>query len=309
MTDSNVVTMTGSLEPGQHRLAFLKSDMLTYPDIWSEVYVQCDPGEEKQFAEMFIKSHCYRAKSPESADIVVFGGGVDVNPILYNENRHPYTSTHSRRDEEDIKLYELCLSEGIPMLGICRGAQFLHVMNGGKLYQDIDGHQGPHAMWDVINRAPIGRVSSVHHQSVRKVAGDGMEVLADTRISKTRWLNDKDKEEGTGFDIEAFFYPDTCCLGFQGHPEYRGYSAYTLWCLKRIEEYLVSNPDLELSRNGGRNRALSPAHLALREERWEAIRAADEAVKEEPCETAKMIMSQVPVTRVDVENVTEDSVH
>lgn len=283
MTERNNVVpiVTGKLEPGQHRLAFLRTDVLEYPEMWAEVYIQCDGGEERMFAEMLVKSKCYLAKSPETADFVIFGGGVDVNPILYNEKPHASVAVSSKRDEEDMKLYEFCLSNGIPMLGICRGAQFLAVMNGAKLNQDIDGHQSPHSIWDVVNRRLIGKSSSVHHQSVRRNTKIGMEILADARVSTKRWLNDKDKEEGVDYDIEAFFFRDTCCLGFQGHPEYRGYAEYTKWCLDRINEYLVVNPDLSLCRNGGRNRALPEDFLKQRDARWTDEPAADPVITDD----------------------------
>lgn len=273
----------GKLEEGQHRLAFLQTDILTYPEMYSEVYIQCDAGEERMFAEMLIKAKCYKADSPETADFVIFGGGVDVNPLLYDEECHPSVHFYSKRDEDDIKLYEYCLQEGIPMLGICRGAQFLHVMNGGKLFQDVDGHNGAHQLWDCKNRRSVGTTSSVHHQMVRPNKLGGMEVLADARISKTRWKNKTEKEEGSSMDIEAFFYRDTCCLGIQGHPEYRGYAQFTQWSLQMMDEYFVANPDLSLCRNGKRNRALSPQFLAERNAAWGVDE--DDEVAPDPDET------------------------
>lgn len=73
----------------------------------------------------------------EYADLVIFNGGADVDPSLYGEE-----STHSHTDPEhdkaDLAAWEA--SEGKYRVGICRGGQFLNVMNGGKLRQHIDGH-------------------------------------------------------------------------------------------------------------------------------------------------------------------------
>lgn len=213
------------------------------PELWMEIYIAGSAYEERQFAEMLVRSRCTKALSPESADLVIFTGGGDVNPVLYGEEPHPETKFCPERDAQDIKLYKLCLEEGIPMLGICRGAQFLHVMNGGKLIQHLDEHYGDHHVWDKKNRIALTSVSSVHHQAVLK--HDGIEVIAETSRSKTRWLNDKEKDVSLGYrDIEAFFYRDTCCLGIQGHPEYRGYPDFTLWSLKLIEDYISFNPDI-----------------------------------------------------------------
>lgn len=49
---------------------------------------------------------------------------------------------------------------------------------------------------------------------------------------------------GTRADVEAFFYKDTCCLGVQGHPEYSGFNYFTVWTLKKIEEYIAYNLDV-----------------------------------------------------------------
>lgn len=60
-------------------------------------------------------------KLPEEADLVIFTGGEDVDPSLYNEPRHPRTSSNITRDIREKDIYEYCLDKKIPMLGICRG--------------------------------------------------------------------------------------------------------------------------------------------------------------------------------------------
>jgi gamma-glutamyl-gamma-aminobutyrate hydrolase PuuD len=196
---------------------------------------------------MFVRTGCYKADTPEEADLVVFGGGSDLDPKLYREERHGMTFYDSARDDSDMLLYLKCLELGIPMMGVCRGAQFLHVMNGGKLFQDVDGHYGPHKLHVLGDCQLIEKVSSVHHQSCIQNVKNGMKVLAVCHESKERWLNDKVKETGPKPDIEAFFYRDTGCFGVQGHPEYAGYNKYTQWCLEQINDLFLTNPDYEWS--------------------------------------------------------------
>lgn len=247
--------------------AVIHRDMLmTVPQLYMEVFVVGDASEEAAFAEMFVRAECFKASSVETADLVVFTGGEDVNPALYGKNRHESTMFHSARDEEDMLIYEKCLKLGIPMFGVCRGAQFLHVMNGGALYQDVDHHNGKHQMYDRRARQVIQNVSSVHHQMCRPNPEGGMEILGTSYArSKTRWIDDKVCETGNTDDIEAFWYPDTICFGVQGHPEYRGYSEFTKWTLNMIEHLFVHNPDIALI---DRTRRLKPDLIAQRELKW-----------------------------------------
>lgn len=225
-----------------HRVSLLQDTELLYPELWSAVYVAGSPYEQRQFAEMFVRAQCRKADTPEEADFVVFTGGEDVNPALYGEERHHSTRINTARDESDMILYDKCLTQGIPMMGVCRGAQFLHVMNGGKLYQDVDHHFGDHNIYDIRAKRMISKVSSVHHQMVIK--NDDMEVIAESGQARNRWKNPTDKVEGPKMDIEAFFYRDTMCFGVQGHPEYRGYHQFAKWTLDTFLEVVCLSPDI-----------------------------------------------------------------
>lgn len=227
----------------RRRLNVFKGTSHTFPELWLEVYVAGTTYEQQQFAELFVRARCKKANTPEEADLVVFSGGDDVNPGLYGEKPHHTTHFNRSRDEADRLLYELCLSQGIPMLGICRGAQFLHVMQGGKLYQDVDNHTGDHNMYDVIEKRIVVRVSSVHHQMV--IENEKMTLVgACSGKSKVRHLNPTMRDEGKNRDVEAFLYRDPCIIGIQGHPEYRGYNEFAKWTLDLLHKTLNENPDL-----------------------------------------------------------------
>lgn len=226
------------------KVTIYKDHHLEYPDLYLAVHVVTDRPEEMcQFAELFTRAKCFRAESLKLADLVVFTGGDDVDPQLYGEVPHKRTHYNPQRDDDEMKIYLKCLEIGIPMFGVCRGAQFLHVMNGGKLYQDVDGHYGDHEIWDVLGKQNISNVSSVHHQMCKENSKKGMQLLATANKSRHRMLNPTDESKGANVDVEAYLYQDTMCLGVQGHPEYRGYNQYAVWCLKNIEKHIVSNKD------------------------------------------------------------------
>lgn len=224
-------------------LNIMKAGKHVFPELWLDVYVTGTSFEQQQFAELFVRGRCRKAKTPEEADLVVFAGGDDVDPALYGEKAHYTTHFLRERDEADKLLYDLCLSQGIPMLGICRGAQFLHVMQGGKLYQDVDGHTGDHNMYDVIEKRVLPRISSVHHQMV--ILNDRMILVgACSGRSKVRHLNPTLRDEGSNRDVEAYIYREPCIIGIQGHPEYRGYDDFAQWTLNLLHKTLNENPDL-----------------------------------------------------------------
>ncbi len=247
----------------KHRVTLLRDHRLAFPDLYLEVHITGPKGDQHGFPALFARSGCLKADTPEQADLVVFTGGADVDPQLYGEVPHPSVHCDPERDSEEMDLFLLCKSQGIPMLGVCRGAQFLHVMHGGKLYQDVDEHVGDHRMFDIRAKEWIEKVSSVHHQMVIPNSNLGMEVLATTSKAKTRWRNDKTCDRGPIADCEAFFYRDTCTIGIQGHPEYAGYNFFARWTLDTINDLIIMNPDIDWV--GGRRR-IKPDILALRED-------------------------------------------
>lgn len=261
---------TGSAPVGEatRKVTIFKDHSLTYPTLCLQVFVQPDPSvrdDEAKFAKMFLRAGCRRAPSVLEADLVVFAGGSDVDPSLYGATKHNLTHFDRKRDDADMDLYLMCVEHGIPMFGVCRGAQFLHVMNGGKLFQHVDNHYGTHGIFDLKSKQRIEKISSVHHQMVMPNVDGGMEIIATCAVSQNRWVDPVDCRVGTGLDVEAFYYAETACLGVQGHPEYEGYNFFTKWCLDLINTYTQENPDLVYVGEGSnKNLRIRPELLAER---------------------------------------------
>lgn len=249
------------------RVTVMEEPKMDLPELWLSVYVH-GPEAGPSFNRLFARCKCLAAPTPDEADLVVFtGSGHDIDPQLYGETPHKKTYLFPKRDEENLKLYHFCRQRGIPMFGVCGGAQLLHVANGGMLFQDIDGHQGAHSMWALRSKEMIQSVSSVHHQACRP--NNKMEILGTAHTSRERWKNGTECEKGNYTDIEAFWYKDVCAFGVQGHPEYSGYAYYTTWTMQMLDVLINQNPDLAYRANGvGTNR------LRIREELLETRQAS-----------------------------------
>ncbi len=128
----------------------------------------------------------------ELCDAFLFTGGQDVAPELYGEERVPACGEIAReRDRMEQRLLDEVLRMDKPLLGICRGIQFLNAALGGTLYQDLptqrptplEHHQCPpyekpvHRV-ELLPGTPLREllqketldVNSYHHQGVCRVA-------------------------------------------------------------------------------------------------------------------------------------------
>lgn len=99
----------------------------------------------------------------EDAQLVVFTGGEDVTPSLYGCKKHRTTYSNLKRDQDEQAIFNKIDPKKQVCLGICRGSQFLCVMNGGKLVQNVSSHATgfTHGITDG-NR--IYQITSTHHQ-------------------------------------------------------------------------------------------------------------------------------------------------
>lgn len=163
----------------------------------------------------------------EDSTIIVFTGGTDLDPALYGQkNVLKKPVADKARDEAEKQVFFDAASKGVPMLGICRGAQFLNVMNGGSIIQHVDNHTSRHNLVSIYPEFKKVNVSSTHHQMM--VAGKEAKWKAWSIgiADEYRWDKSvKDvKFKLDGFkkvkEPECLFYPRTQSLCIQWHPEY-----------------------------------------------------------------------------------------
>ncbi len=144
----------------------------------------------------------------------------------------------ARESTSDIQAWDLALVFDNFRIGVCRGAQFANVMNGGSLWQDVDGHTKDHSLVDNITGEVI-KVSSTHHQMM--IPSPAGEIVA-TADESTRKTGDGTSWRRVGMagacdDPEVIYYPKARTLCFQPHPEYLNYEDTTDYFFNLIERY------------------------------------------------------------------------
>jgi len=124
-----------------------------------------------------------------SADGVILSGGGTVG-------------IQKNRDKVEGKLVELCIKEKIPLLGICRGMQFINVYFGGTLTK-VDNHVNRnHKLFTKLYKGGGGIVNSYHEQGIEKLSSE-LKTFAysDDRV------------------IEGIYHIKHKIMGIQWHPE------------------------------------------------------------------------------------------
>jgi putative glutamine amidotransferase len=156
----------------------------------------------------------------ESFDGLVFSGGRDMDPALYDQARlETSDEPDRRRDRFELALMRAALEGNVPFLAIGRGLHVLAVARGGTLTQDLPGHRaGPtrYTPHDVVlgGDSLLGRLlgpriqpPAAHHQAPHRL-GEGLTV--------TGWSPDGEVMEALEADGHRFG------VGIHWHPEEAG---------------------------------------------------------------------------------------
>jgi putative glutamine amidotransferase len=155
-------------------------------------------------------------------DGVIFSGGGDLDPELYDAEPHPETDAPQReRDQAELRMLQAALDRDMPVLAVCRGSQLLNVARGGDLVQHLPetvGHEQhkhkPGAFSDHdVKVAPDSRlgvllgerapVKSHHHQGYGRI-GDGLREVAWAEDGLVEGLEDA----GHRFALGVLWHPE-----------------------------------------------------------------------------------------------------
>lgn len=156
--------------------------------------------------------------------MVSIGGG-DFNSSYYGEKMTPYIEKlDNARDQSDYWILRGALDANLPLLGICRGLQWINVLYGGTLYQDIPAqlgtkvtHRDPKRLVNTYHDVTIKKgtklaemigsgvqkLDSWHHQGIKKV-GQNLSVSATTNDGLVEGIEATDKK----FVVGVQFHPE-----------------------------------------------------------------------------------------------------
>lgn len=153
--------------------------------------------------------------------LVLPGSSQDMNPRLWGEDDQCSHDINDDLDSAQLALMDFALELGKPVLGICRGMQFINVYFGGTLIQDLpcgnahkktepeQYHQVMHMPGTVMETifGSDSMVNTRHHQGVGRI-GENLQVLS-------VWSDGEDAvAEAVGVGKTK---PEV--LGVQWHPE------------------------------------------------------------------------------------------
>jgi len=180
----------------------------------------------------------------ERHHVLLLHGGEDISPSIYNQEPNEFCFAPrkpSRRDTLEIACVEQAVKMGLPIVGICRGAQLICALDGGSLCQHIVGHSqngGQHHLYDPVTKEILCKSNTAHHQMM--IPKPGNVILAQTQ-EKFRGFGEN--EEVTEYTTcpEIVWFPEMRAIGIQGHPEWLPKSKFTQLCGEFITKYLLKD--------------------------------------------------------------------
>ncbi|MCA8931623.1 MAG: gamma-glutamyl-gamma-aminobutyrate hydrolase family protein [Rhodospirillaceae bacterium] len=170
-----------------------------------------------------------RERSLEDVHGIVVGGGDDIDVRLYDDALTLDTRIDPDRDALEIRVLRHAEARGLPVLGVCRGAQMLNVYRGGTLHTDVRrayagfprhrtvlAKRWVTATADSLLRRLYGRerfkVNSLHSQAIDR-PGRHVRIVARDEYGVTQGIElvpDSGAADAPGF----------AAIGVQWHPEF-----------------------------------------------------------------------------------------
>lgn len=165
-----------------------------------------------------------------SSSVILFGGGADISPSLYNQIPRFTSATNqlSHRDAFEVNVFQEGRKKDAGFIGICRGAQLLCALAGGSLYQDVGNHTSAHDM--TTSEGSVLNVSSVHHQMMNPIKTDhellawSSEVLSNYHLEgetmQALYVKEFNNNIKVDVEPEVVYFKSIKALAIQYHPEF-----------------------------------------------------------------------------------------
>lgn len=180
-------------------------------------------------------------------DVVILEGGNDISPTLYGQKMGGWTRhVLEHRDKFEVMAAKQVHEAGGAIIGICRGAQLLTALAGGKLIQHVTGHvSGNHPIRTFDNRCI--EASSCHHQMCAPMNVEHKLIAWSEDAQSEQYLGEKDEDVHNyldsvmGLEPEILWYPTWRGLAIQGHPEYMHEKhVYVMYCRKLVRDLIFN---------------------------------------------------------------------
>lgn len=212
-------------------------------------------GRHEPFDQVYEGSLYVEAGDIEKGadiDALVIWGGEDISPSIYGEPVSAMCGASaelSRRDRIEVGACMAARERDIPIIGVCRGAQLVCAMAGGKLIQHVSGHGGSHEM-DTFDGHKIV-TSSVHHQMMYPFDIEHQMLAWSSKRRSHTYVNGKDEQEEAmhgHVEPEIVWFPTIKALAIQGHPEFHGNpekDPFVQYCMQKVRQFILNEKEEE----------------------------------------------------------------
>ncbi|OVE77648.1 hypothetical protein BVX99_02115 [bacterium F16] len=167
------------------------------------------------------KEYASRILALYEADLYILTGGNNIDPASFGSDER-LDDLAPERDAVEAIVLQKCMRMSRPLLGICRGFQFINTALGGSLTLNIENHAGvPHACF--LEKESY-QINSYHRHGISE---DDLSNELSSLIKS---------EDGY---LEAYCGKSAPVLALQWHPERKGHND----SLERelIQEYLFND--------------------------------------------------------------------
>lgn len=148
----------------------------------------------------------------------ILTGGGDINPKMYGRENFSKKAYQDERDSLESMIISICVEKNLPVLGECRGAQFINIFFAGSLIQDIDRDIN-----NGINHVAAEHEINIIDEKFKKIfSHESLTVNSYHKQGLTR--NELSKllvpfaETADGI-IEGFYHLQKPIVGIMWHPE------------------------------------------------------------------------------------------